>query len=579
MSRQSQTASSAIKRLALIRVVFFVFIGLLILRLYELQVGERSFYEALASGQHDLLSQLLPERGEILVQDPLSDKLYPVATNVTLKQVYAVPKEISDPTKTALALAPLLQMEPADLEAKLSKSDDPYEPLKNALGPELSQQIADLKLAGIYLGPELVRYYLGNEDYGQLLGFMGFVGEKRRGQYGLEQYWEEVLAGKQGELRAEKQAGGGIIALGERQVIPAVDGADIILTIDKNIQSRACAAVRRAVEKHGALSGSVVVLDPTTGAVRAMCGWPNFDPNAYNKVTDVSIYRNQVVSDAYEPGSVFKPITLAAALEAKAVTPETTYMDTGEVKIGPHTIRNSDLKANGIQTMTEVLQKSLNTGAIYALRRAGVEKFRQTVYAFGFGKLTGIELPHEKPGNLSSLDEKNEIYAATASFGQGITVTSLQLAAAFSAIANHGRLLKPYLVSEVRYSDGRRQLTTPVTVGQPISPETASTLAAMMVQVVEKGHGKRAAVPGYYVAGKTGTAQVPYQDKAGYDPNKTIGSFVGFAPVSAPKFVIAVRINEPQGLVFAESSAAPVFGELAKFLLEYYQVPPERTID
>ena len=578
MARKVSVASSAVKRLAVIRLVFFIFIGVLIFRLYELQVGERAFYEALASGQHDLLADLLPERGEILVQDSLTNSLYPVATNLTLGQVYAVPKEVKDIKYTAAVLAPVLEMDPVELENKLSKTDDPFEPLKEAVSDELSQKVTELKLSGIYIAPILVRHYLGEADYGQILGFMGFVGDTRRGQYGLEQYWEETLAGTQGELRAQREAGGGIIVLGDKQITPAVDGADIVLTIDKNIQSRACGAVSQAVTKHGAKSGSVIIIEPASGAIRAICGAPNFDPNSYGDIQDLLVYSNQVVTDSYEPGSVFKPITMAAALEAKAVTPETTYLDTGEVNIGPNTIRNSDLKANGVQTMTQVLQNSLNTGAIFAMRKAGVEAFRATVAKFGFGKLMGVELPNERAGNIDSIKEKNEIYAATASFGQGISVTELQLAAAFGAIANRGKLMKPYIVQEVRYPDGRKQMAAPLMVGQAVTAETATTLGAMLVQVVEQGHGKKAGVSGYYVAGKTGTAQVPYEDRAGYDPNKSIGTFVGFAPVDAPKFVMAVRINEPGDVIFAESSAAPVFGELAKFLLEYYQVPPQREV-
>ena len=578
MARQSPGASSTVIRLALVRLVFFVFMGVLILRLYGLQVGARKFYSDLAAGQHDLLAQLLPERGEVAVQDPLSDGLYPVAANLTLSLVYAVPSEMADAEYTATVLAPVLALDQAELAAKFSKIDDPFEPIKHAVSDELASEVTALQLAGINLAPEAVRHYLGGDDYGQIIGFVGFVGDVRQGQYGIEQYWEEALAGVQGELKVEKEAGGGIIALGEREVKPAVDGADIVLTIDKNIQSRACAAIQRAVEKHGAVSGSVVIMEPATGAVRAMCGSPNFDANNYAAAVNPSVYSNEAVSAAYEPGSVFKPITMAAALEAKAVTPDTTYEDTGEVRIGPNTIRNSDLKAHGVQTMTGVLQESLNTGAIFAMRKVGVENFRETVAEFGFGQLTGIELPNERAGDISTLAEKNEIYAATASFGQGITVTPLQLTAAFGAIANRGRLMKPYIVQEVRYADGRKQITTPATIKQTISAETATTLAAMMVQVVEGGHGKRAGVSGYYVAGKTGTAQVPYADRAGYDPSKTIGTFAGFAPVDKPRFVMAVRINEPKDVVFAESSAAPVFGELAKFLLEYYQVPPQREV-
>ncbi|MDZ4229933.1 MAG: penicillin-binding protein 2, partial [Candidatus Veblenbacteria bacterium] len=424
----------------------------LILRLFQLQVLDHGFYSTLASGQHDLFAQLLPERGEVYIQDPLSGGLYPVAVNRTLALVYAVPKDVTDSARAAELLAPLLELDEADLAARLAKTEDPYEPLKHAVDDELKVRLIELELAGIHLAPETVRYYPAGENFGQVVGFIGFVGVTRQGQYGVEQYWESTLAGAQGELKTEREAGGGVMALGQRELTPAVDGADLVLTLDKNVQLRACAAIRKAVESHGALSGSIVIMEPATGAIRGLCGAPNFDSNSYATVESPEVFANVSVSATYEPGSVFKPITMAAALAAGKVTPATTYTDTGEVRIGPDTIRNSDLKAHGVQTMTQVLQESLNTGAIFALRQAGVETFRDTVERFGFGQLTGVELPGESTGSLGALREKNEIYAATASFGQGITVSPLQLTTAFGAIANKGRLMKPYLVSEVRYA-------------------------------------------------------------------------------------------------------------------------------
>ncbi len=351
-----------------------------------------------------------------------------------------------------------------------------------------------------------------------------------------------------------------------------------MLTIDKNIQYTACTALQQAVQKHGASGGSLVVLEPATGAVRALCNAPDFDPNAYAAVADQARFTNAALSSPYEPGSVFKAITMAAALGEGVVTPETTYEDTGQVVIGPDTIKNSDGKAHGRQTMTQVLDESLNTGAVFASRLVGGAKFLDYVKRFGFGEPTGIELPEERSGNLASLKGRNDIYLATASFGQGITATPLQLAAAFGAIANRGQLMRPYVVQAVAKPDGRTEVTSPTSVRQVVSPEVARTLSAMLVSVVEVGHGKRAGVPGYYVAGKTGTAEVAGVAKLGYQQNKNIGSFVGFAPVDDPKFVMLVRVDEPKDVVFAESSAAPVFGEVAKFLLQYYQVPPSRPV-
>jgi cell division protein FtsI/penicillin-binding protein 2 len=568
----------SVRRLAFVRLVFFVFFILITLQLFNLQVVNHELYADLASGQHNILSQLIPERGEIYVQDPLSEsKVYPVAVNKQLNFVYASPKDVVDPQVVSAKLAPILNMDVLDLEEILNKPNDPWEPLKHYVTDEIAELITNLKLPGIFTIPETMRFYTEGPLFSQLVGYVGFNNDKKEGQYGVEGYWEKELAGKKGELRSEKDPAGSLITLGQREIIPAVPGVNLILTIDKNIQIKACLALESAVKKHGAAKGSLIIMDPTTGAIKALCNSPSFDPNSYAEVRDISRFINNAVSSPYEPGSVFKPITMAGALAEGVVTPTSTYIDTGEIKIGPEIIKNSDNKAHGLQTMTGVLENSLNTGAIFVMRQLGVKSFLSYMEKFGFGKITGIDLPHEKSGNINRLSEKQEIYSVTASFGQGITVTPLQMLNAFGAIANKGQLMRPYVVDEIRFADGRAEKTRPTIIRQVFTSQVARTLSAMLVSVVERGHGKRAGVAGYYVAGKTGTAQVPMQNKAGYDPHKTIGTFVGFAPVDQPKFVMLAKIDEPKGVTFAENSAAPLFGEIAKFLLEYYQVPPERA--
>ncbi len=575
---RSEGTSSPAWRLAIVRLVFFVFLMFIVVRLFELQVVNYNFYSAMASGQHDILAKLVPTRGEIFVNDPLAPETHtPIVLNKYLTLVYAVPKAVLDAADAATKLAPILNIPVGDLQNVLAKTADPYEPLKHLVDDATAQAVGDLKLAGIHTSPEVVRYYSDGSLYGQLTGFMGYVGNRKQGQYGIEGYWEDKLAGKFGELRSEKDAVGSLIILGEHELTPAEDGVDITLTIDKNIQFQACGSLREAVKKHGASSGSLVIMDPKTGAIKALCGEPNFDPNVYNEVTNQSVFVSSAVSIPYEPGSVFKPFTMAAALEQGKVTPNSTYTDTGEVRIGPDVIRNSDLKAHGVQTMAQVLEESLNTGAIYAMRQIGTRVFADFVRKFGFGEATKVELPHEQGGNLKSLEQKSEIYYATASFGQGITTTPLQLAAAFGALANGGKLMRPYVVDTLHYADGRVQTTEPTFVRQVVSPAVATMVGGMLVAVVERGHGKRAAVPGYYVAGKTGTAEIS-NPTGGYQKGKNIGTFVGYAPVDDPKFVMIVKISEPKDVVFAESSAAPVFGEVAKYLLEYYRVPPSREV-
>ena len=410
----------------------------------------------------------------------------------------------------------------------------------------------------------------------------GFVGSddngEKVGRYGIEGHWEDELAGQQGFLQSERNPIGRLITAGGNDFSPAVDGADILLTIDRNIQFAACTKLREAVKKYNAVGGAVVVIEPSTGRLLAICGNPDFDPNVFSQVSDMSSFNNPATYYAYEPGSVFKPFTVAAAIDAGKVTPKTVYEDKGKVEIGEHTINNSDGKAYGIQTMTQVLEKSLNTGAIFAVRELGADRFREYMEAFGFGQPAGVALEAESNGDISSLSKRGDIWSATASYGQGITATPIQIAAAFAVLANGGKLMKPYVVEEVKYHDGTGQRTEPQSIRQVISKRAADLVSGMLVQVIEEGHGSLAAVPGYWVAGKTGTAQVSMKNQQGYAEDEVISTFIGFAPVDNPAFVMLIKIDRPEGAAYASSTAAPLFGEMASFLLQYLQIPPDRPI-
>ncbi|MEW6610506.1 MAG: penicillin-binding protein 2 [Patescibacteria group bacterium] len=570
------------RRLIIIKTVFFLFGLTLVGRLFELQILKGKEYSLKAEEQYSVRKAVEAPRGLILVhehtQEDRETELFAIARNINRHLIYAIPKDIENFEETIGILSPLLGITNDELSQKLKKPLDPFEPLVHGASDEMWALIQEQRLRGIGEQIEYSRDYPEGMLFGTISGFVQGEGDDRRGQYGIEQAYDEILKGVRGLFDVEQDAKGNVIPIGREHSFAAVPGSDIVLTLDHAIQYRACEQLDNAVKLHGAKSGSVVILDSMTGAVRALCVAPRFDPNRYGSVKDLSVYINQVVSNSWEPGSVFKAITMAAALEHEAVTPETTYVDTGSVTLDKETIKNADNKVYGEQTMTQVLMNSINTGAVYAQRKVGKDIFRAMVEAFGFGRKTGIELTAENTGNISSLSKKGEIYAATASFGQGITVTPLQMAAAFGAIANGGVLMKPYIVEEIVSAKGQRSRTAPREVGRVISPRTAVVLRAMLTTVVEEGHGKRAGVPGYWVAGKTGTAQVARQGGKGYDPHKTVGSFIGFGPVDAPRFVILVKIDEPSSVKFAESTAAPVFGELADFLFQYYRIKPTREI-
>lgn len=561
--------------------LFFSLCGaLLIGRFFQLQVLDRSTYQLLASDQHEIQSSLIPRRGTIYVRDRFDQSLHPVAKDRDVWQIYAIPKQMKQsPSSTAATLASILNLPPEELTARFTSPTATYMVVAKDVSMDLAYQVRDKKLSGVGIVQGLSRLYPERAMSGQLLGFTSNDDQGRRvGRYGLEGYFQETLAGKEGSLIAEKDAAGRRLAIGAANIVEAQDGDSVVLTIDRTIEYEACSKIQEAVQRYQADSGSVLILDAKTGAILAMCSAPDFVPGEFRTVDDIAVYNNPAIFYQYEPGSIFKPFTLAAGIEEGKISPQTTYTDPGEEVIDGHTIHNSDLKAHGLQTMTEVLEKSLNTGTIFVQRLLGQDLFRRYVQQFGFGEKTGVQLQTETKGNISALQRKGKVFFATASYGQGISVTPLQIAAGYLALANGGDLMRPYIVSEIIHPDGQIQTTKPELVRQVISPRTSRLISAMMVSVVENGHGKQAGVPGYYVAGKTGTAQVSSSNGQGYLADQTIGSFAGYAPADHPRFVMLVKIDRPRTVQYAESSAAPIFGELAKFLLNYLQVPPERPI-
>jgi len=570
-------ASTIDRRLFAFRAATVAALAVIVVRLFVLQVLSHADYALLATGQHNIYRDLFPERGAIFLSDPQSPEgVFPAAVNKGMAMIYANPREVPDATSAAAELAALLDLDEAMLAEKLSR-DDPYEPLKRRVDDETAEKVRELGIPGVKQVLERHRFYPEDTSVSHIIGFVGSDDSgERAGRYGIEGYWDGELAGEPGYLQTERDPVGRWIGTGERNIQPARDGVSLVLTIDRTVQYVACEKLRAAVERYGAAGGTVVIMEPSTGAVLAMCSVPDFDPNDFSRVEDIATFNNPAVFYPYEPGSVFKPFTMSAAIDAGSVTPSTVYNDEGSVVIGPFTIRNSDGKAHGYQSMTQVLEKSLNTGTIFAVGELGPERFREYVEAFGFGRVTGIGLDTEVAGDIDSLYKKGDIWSATASYGQGISVTPLQLVAAYGVLANGGKLMRPYIVDRVMRPDGTIEPTEPQVLRQVITKRAAALVGGMLVNVVENGHGKRAAVPGYWVAGKTGTAQIARRDGNGYEEDAFIGSFAGFAPIDDPAFVMLVRVDRPRDVQWAESTAAPLFGEIADFLLHYMEIPPER---
>lgn len=564
---------------------FFFIISIIIIgRLIILMIFQHSFYVALAAGSQEIYKSLFPTRGQIYIQDSRTGEEYPLAMNRDYFIVYADTRLIKTDEEAKSVAEKLAEIFGYDDEKKfqvylqLNKRNDPYEPIENKVEEFIVDKLKEANLLGIAFSRSSLRYYPEGNLAVHVVGFLGKNNDGNDiGRYGIEGYWQKELAGNGGFFEGAKSVGGGRIPLAGWNFKPAENGVDILLTIDRTLQYKACKRLLEASEEYGATSASLVILEPATGKIRTMCGVPDFDPNYYNMVESVSTYNNDAIFTPYEPGSIFKPVAMAAALNEDLVTPDTYFYDSGFVDSGcTKPIKNAGEKIYKDQTMSGVLENSINTGMVQVVKFLGKNKFRQYVEDFGFGIKTGIELDSEASGTIDSLSQNKgdevDCYTATASFGQGLTATPLQIVSAFSAIANGGSLMKPYIVEELRYPSGKIERFYPEEIKKVLNSRNAMLLSGMLVNVIDRGQASVARVDGYYIAGKTGTAQIP--GPGGYT-EETNHSFVGFGPVDDPKFAMIIKFEKPKR-EYSSTTAAPVFADIAKFILEYYQVPPNR---
>jgi len=538
-------------RLATVASIFALLYGFLIFHLYGIQILENKSYTAKAENQYAASGFLKAQRGGIYFADKDGGKL-PAVLNKDFPVIYANPKEIEDPQEAVSQIISIVENPVDNFESSLLKGNSSYKLIARKVDKETANRIKELGIKGVYADEESARFYPFGLLMSQVLGFVAPNAENDGyvGRYGLESFYQDSLSGRDGEASGN-------------DVVGPEQGEDLILTIDPNIQIEAQKILSRLVTSKQAKSGSVIVQDPQTGKILAFENYPGFDPNDYGQF-DLGLFINPSVQGIYEPGSVFKIITMAAGIDSGKITPNTTFVDAGVLKVSGREIRNWDLKAHGKMTMTNVIEQSVNTGAAFAERQTGHALFKKYLEKFGFSEKTGIDLPGELVSDIKRLKTgAPEVVFATASFGQGVAVTEIGLINAFSSIANGGRLMTPYLNASLEPKEIRRT----------ISPDSAKKVAEMMVSAVDKAEiGK---INGYKLAGKTGTAQVPDFEKGGYT-DKVINTYIGFGPTSDAKFVILIRLDEPEGAPLAGTTVVPAFRKLAQFILNYYGIPPDR---
>jgi cell division protein FtsI/penicillin-binding protein 2 len=566
---------SAKDRIPLVTAIFILLAFSVVSRLFYLQVLRHGDYQKAAASQHSFKDTIYAKRGQIFAYDTISDTPFLLASNQSLDLLFINPKEIENKDEVISKLSNILGLKTDELLPKFDEQQV-YVIIKRKLTKEQSNQVLKEEMKGVYLQAENWRFYPEDSLASSILGFVNNEGD---GNYGIEQRFNDILRGIDGYLNEETDAFGTKIAFGNDTSVPATNGSDVYLTIDRYIQGAAEKYLAEAVKKFSADSGSVIVLDKKTGKILALANAPFFDPNKYTEVNDYNLFKNKAIMDLYEPGSVFKAITFAAGEDAGKITPDTTYNDTGKVVLDGNAIKNSDLKAHGVCTMSYVLEQSLNTGTTYVEQQLGKDLFYEYIKKFGFGDKTGIEFDGEAGGKVYKPAELNDHGYATVSFGQSISTTALQMIQAYATIANDGKMMQPYIVDKTVDFDGNISKTQPKEIRNVISEKAASEMKRMLIGVVEKGHGGQAKVAGYKIAGKTGTAQVVKEDGTGYEAGKNIGTFIGFPVADGANFVVLAKIDNPKGVQWAESTAAPVVGQLLDYLLKYYQIPTTEKVN
>lgn len=553
-------------KITLISFVFLFF--LIIARLFYWQIVKAEELSYLGKSQYGTILKIPATRGDILSSDG-----FPLATNKVSYMIYANPKEVKNKKLTVDTLTSQLKVNPASISALLSLDDRVWIPIAEGIDGSKKEKLESLKIPGVGFSDMLSRFYPEASMSAQLLGFVGKDEEGNdKGYFGLEGQYNLQLRGKDGTAASVHDALGRPIVARTSLDSKAIDGRSLVTSINRSIQFMAEKKIKEGVENYGAASGMVGIMDPKTGEIIALAATPAFDPRNYGEYSS-DLYKNPFVSNLYEPGSTFKSLIMAGGLDSKVVKPETKCpICFGPISLGGYEIRTWNNQYYPDINMVDVIRHSDNTGMVYVSQKLGLTKMMSYLSEFGIGELTGIDLQGEVSSGVKAKNQWYPIDVATASFGQGISVTPIELLDAFSALANGGVRMEPHVVTAIQTEDGKTVKIPPKELGRPISPETAKVMAEILVNAVENGEAKWAKLKGYRIAGKTGTAQIPVAGH--YDPNKTIASFIGFAPADDPKFAMLVVIDRPTTSIYGAETAAPIFFDIAKDLFSYYKIPP-----
>ncbi len=560
-----------------------VYLGLLLgglvlgVRLFFIQIVQGSYYRERADRQYERPADALPDRGSIYFETK-DNRLVSAAAMQDGFILALNPRQITDAPGLWRALSPLVALDSDTFFAKANLHNDPYEELLPRLDEATASAINQLDLPGVELIKTRWRSYPAGSLAAHTVGFMGYDGDTLTGKYGIEREYNEVLE------RTEDHSFSNFLAEAFSEVRGSVLGnraapteADVVLTIEPVVQQVLETELSDIKKFYSAEAAGGIVMDPATGKILALTAFPTFNPG--EKQTDISVLKNPLVENVYEMGSIIKPLTMAAAIDAGAVKPTTTYNDAGFRIIDDRRISNFDGRGRGIVSMQEVLNQSLNTGVVFAMEQMGIQKFRDYFLNFGLGEPTKVDLPNEVSGLVKNLKSGGEIGAATAAFGQGLAISPLETIRALASLANGGVLVTPHVVDRLNYPNGTayEPAATSSTVRRVLQPGTTEQITEMLTTVVDKALvGGAAKLDDYSIAAKTGTAQIA-NPAGGYYADRYLHSFFGYFPAKNPKFIIFMYLIRPHGVEYASATLTQPFMNTAKFLLNYYHIPPDRA--
>ena len=559
MNREKNTFKINKKRIYFLFILFFIAFSLISYRLVSIQYLDASKYQSYAQFQHTDEFKLYSKRGKIFDRNGIE-----LAISLIEKTIYANPKEVLDPSYQAEVLSGLLNISKEELESKLEDKELGFVYLKRKIAAEKAEEIARLGLPGIYIQDETKRYYPREELAAQIIGFTGTDGN---GLYGIEIQYESILRGVDGKAIAEKDVFGNVLPGNIKSYIDPVDGKDIVLTIDSQIQYITEKNLEQVCAKYNAPGATAIVMDPNSGEILAMATYPGFDPNNYQDY-EAKDYKAGAISFTYEPGSTFKIINVAGALDNNTVGKDQVFDLPPSIRVSDRIIKEIFRTSNIQYSTREIIQYSSNVGAVMLALSMGNKMYWESMNEFGFGQVTGIELPGEENGIFHDYKTWPASTIGALAIGQSISVTPLQLLRAVCSIANGGYLVRPTIIKEIKLGGGTGSEDAGNNMTEIISSGTAGAIKEMMLAVVENGTGTNAQIEGVKVCGKTGTAEKANESGVGYSEGRSITSFIGFAPYDDPEIAIIVVVDEPRGeerTVWGGTVAAPVF----KIIMEY----------